>query len=101
MTFAADAAAIFDGPLGLDAVYTPSGGGSVQIRVIPDLGDAASDFGPGRIVSPAATFTILCADVAKPVAGDALVVGPDSFIVQGEPVREDRRIYWRVEARPA
>lgn len=100
MTFAADASAIFDGPLAVDASYEPEGEWSIALRVIPVLGDAESDFGAATFRSEAAVFWVLVADVASPAAGDVLTVGGDSYTVQGTPVRDERRLKWRIEARP-
>lgn len=99
MSFAADTAAIFDGPLGVDATYAPASGGSSEIRVVPQLGDAEPRFGDRSFVSAASMFKIQVADVATPAAGDTLTIGGETYIVQGAPVRDDRRLWWRVEAR--
>ncbi|GGF43712.1 hypothetical protein SAMN05216376_105191 [Mameliella alba] len=108
MTFAADASAIFDGPLGVDATYTPAWAGppdpepeDLAIRVMPDLSDSQDGFGAGTFVSASAGFWVLVSDVAAPVAGDTITVDGATYTVQGEPVRDERRLKWRIEARPA
>jgi len=99
--FSDDAAAIFDDVLGVDAIYTPEGGDPVALRVIPSRPDAAVSFGQRSFVAETATFLVLVEDVADLCEGDALRVGSDDFVVQGAPRRDDRQVYWIVEARPA
>lgn len=100
MTFIADASAIFNGPLGVDATYTPDWGAAADIRVIPDLSDSQDGFGAGTFVSASARFWVLVSDVAAPVAGDTITIDGATYTVQGEPVRDERRLKWRIEARP-
>lgn len=100
--FAADAAAIFDGPLSVAAIYTPATGAPLPIRVIPSIGDRAIAFGAGSFVAGVGIFLIRTAAIAEPAEGDVLTVDDvGTFIVQGAPVRDDRRLWWRVEARPS
>lgn len=100
MTFAADASAIFDGPLGVDATYTPYWGAAADIRVIHDLSDSQDGFGAGTFVSDSARFWVLVSDVAAPTAGDKITVNGATYTVQGEPIRDERRLKWWIEARP-
>ena len=100
MSFTSDAGAIFDGPLGVDATYTPDGGSAAPVRVIPDLADSSDRFGEANFRSVSARFWLLVADVAAPVAGDTLTVDGATYTVQGAPVRDERRLKWRIEARP-
>lgn len=98
--FAADTAAIFQGPLSVEAQYTPTGGSAVPIRCIPELPDAMVDYGQSRLTSQTASFLIQVAAVAAPREGDQIEASFGTYIVQGVPKRNSRRLFWRVEAVP-
>lgn len=101
--FAADTAAIFGDEQGfaVDATYTPDGGSAASIRAIPILSDAEPRFGDAQFVSEAALFRIPVASVAAPAAGDTIEVDGVTYTVQGAPVRNERHLWWTVEAVPA
>jgi hypothetical protein len=40
-------------------------------------------------------------EVAEPRAGDRVVVDDETFVIQGEPVRDSERLVWTLETRPA
>jgi hypothetical protein len=40
-------------------------------------------------------------EVAEPAAGDTLTVGGETFVVQGEPVRDREQLVWTLDVRPA
>jgi len=102
VTFAADTTAIFAGPLGADATYTPAGGAPVAVRVIPRQADAETGWQEMRIVLPTTIFLVpVAALAAAPVTGDTIAYGGSTYAVQGAPVRDERRLRWTVEARPA
>jgi hypothetical protein len=99
LTFAADTAAIFDGPLAVDATYTPDGGSAVAVRIIPSQPDVDLTFGDTRLGSTSSVFKLPVSQIANPVAGDVIVKGGDTFTIQGKPRRNDRRLVWTIEAR--
>lgn len=101
--FAADTAAIFDGPLAVDATYTPIGGSAAPLRVVASRPDAIADVASSRIRTETAVFLVLVASVADPDRGDLITLTEtgESFVVQGRPARPRNRLYWRVDTRPA
>ena len=100
--FGTHTAAIFQGPLAVAATYTPAGGDPIALRVIPRAADQVSRFGGGSFVREAGVFLAPVAALAAPAAGDTLAVtGLGNFVVQGDPVRDNRRLWWQFEARPA
>ncbi|MDZ7909007.1 MAG: hypothetical protein U5N10_12815 [Gemmobacter sp.] len=40
-------------------------------------------------------------DLPDPRPGDLIVIGADSFTVQGEPVRDRERLIWSLDLRPS
>ena len=41
------------------------------------------------------------ADLPAPRAGDVIVIGADSHVIQGEPLRDRERLIWTLDLRPA
>lgn len=87
--------------LGTDAVYTPDGGAPVPVRVMPRRADSIVGFGETRLHAETTLFDVRVAEVAAPRPGDGLAVGAESFVVQGEPVRDAERLVWTLDLRPA
>ena len=87
---------------GIDAIYTPAGGGSVPVRVIARRPDTIVGFGETRIHTETATFEVRGSEVANPRQGDQLTVGGETFVVLGEPERRDPdRLVWSLDVRRA
>ena len=87
---------------GIDAVYTPAGGGPVPVRVIARRRDAIGGFGEVRIHAETATFELRASEVASPRPGNELTVAGEIFLVQGKPERRDPdRLVWTVDVRLA
>jgi hypothetical protein len=40
-------------------------------------------------------------DLPNPRTGDLIVIGADSFTIQGEPVRDRERLIWTLDLRPS
>ncbi len=72
-----------------------------SIRVFRRAPDRITEFGAGRFVSDTTTVDVRVADLPDPRTGDLIMIGTDSFTVQGEPVRDRERLVWTVDLRPA
>jgi hypothetical protein len=68
---------------GIDAVYTPTGGEPVSVRVIARRPDTIVGFGETRIHAETATLELRRSEVASPRPGDQLVLDGEAFVVQG------------------
>ncbi|MBP9047908.1 MAG: hypothetical protein KBF85_06505 [Tabrizicola sp.] len=97
--FAADTAAIFQGPLAVDATYLPQVGLGYDIRCILQDPDQVLDYGSARFASATSVFLVPLAVVEDPVAGDSILIGDVTYVIQGQPLRNSRRLWWRIEAR--
>lgn len=71
------------------------------IRVIPRAPDRISEFGAGRFVSDTTMVDVRVSDLPDPHPGDLIVIGTDSFTIQGEPVRDRERLIWTLDLRPS
>ena len=90
-----------DSNLAVDAVYTPAGGDPLTVRVVARRPDEITGFGDTRVHAAIAIFDVRVAEVAAPAAGDTLAIGGDTYLVQGEPVKDRDGLIWRLDTRPA
>ena len=87
---------------GVDAIYTPDGGGAVTVRVIVKRPDEIVGFGDTRVLTETALFEVRASEVAEPRPGDRLTVDGADYVIQGEPERRDPdRLVWTLDVRPA
>ena len=87
---------------GVDAIYTPDGGGAVTVRVIVKRPDEIVGFGDTRIHTETALFEVRASDIATPRPSDRLTVDGADYVIQGEPERRDPdRLIWTLDVRPA
>jgi hypothetical protein len=63
--------------------------------------DRVLDFGDTRLHAPTALFEVRVTDVAAPRPGDTIEVDGETFMLQGEPVRDGARLVWTLDTRPA
>ena len=71
------------------------------IRIIRRAPDRVTDFGAGRFVSDTMAVDVRVADLPEPRPGDVMVIGTDSHVIQGEPLRDRERLIWTLDLRPA
>ena len=71
------------------------------IRVIRRAPDRITEFGAARFVSDTMMVDVRVSDLADPRQGDLIVIGADSFTIQGEPVRDRERLIWSLDLRPS
>jgi hypothetical protein len=87
---------------GIDALYTPAGGEPVSVRVIARRPDTIVGFDETRIYAETASFEVRASEVASPRPDDQLIVGGETFVVQGQPERRDPdRLVWALDVCPA
>src|SRR6188768_1122176 len=84
------------------ATYSPGAAGdAVPVRVIARRADAVTEFGGGRLWSETTRFDVRVAQVAEPRPGDRIAIDGETFVVQGEPMRDRERLVWTLDVRPA
>lgn len=71
------------------------------IRVIRRAQDRITEFGAGRFVSDTTMVDVRVSDLPDPRPGDLIVIGADSFTIQGEPIRDRERLVWTLDLHPA
>jgi hypothetical protein len=96
--FAAAVNAIFaDRNMAADATWTPQGGATVPVRVIRKAPDELSTFGAARILADTTIIDVRVSEMPNPKPGDTIIIGLDTFTVQGEPKRDRERLIWTLD----
>jgi len=91
-----------DANMAADALWFAGGvGPGVPCRVIRKSPDEITPFGAGRFVSDTMTVDVRLSDLPDPRPGDLVVIGTDSFTIQGEPLRDRERLIWTLDLHPA
>jgi len=93
-------ALVADPNLARAATYEPADGDPFLVRVIARRADAITDFGEARLWSETTLFDLRVSEVAAPRRGDQLMIDGETFVIQGEPVRDRERLVWTLDVRP-
>jgi hypothetical protein len=73
----------------------------VLVRVVARRADAVTDFRDARLWSGTTRIDLPVAEVPSPRPGDRVAIEGETFLIQGEPVRDRERLVWTVDLRPA
>jgi hypothetical protein len=94
---------IFAAPaMAVEAVWISAGTSEERpVRVIRKAPDRIAEFGSARILSDTTIIDVRVADLPDPRPGDLILLGSESFVIQGEPVRDRERLVWTLDLRPA
>jgi hypothetical protein len=71
------------------------------IRVIRRAPDRITEFGAGRFVSDTMMVDVRVYDLPDPRPGDLIVIGAESYTIQGEPLRDRERLIWSLDLQPS
>ncbi len=101
--FAAAINDLFTDPnIARDAVWRPGGAGDgIPVRVIARRPDREVEFGDIAVHAATAVFEVRVSEVPNPAEGDTITLGGETFVVQGEPVRDAERLVWTLDTRQA
>jgi len=100
--FSAAMDAIFaDQNMAADATWTPQGGTPLPVRVIRKAPDEMATFGATRLLSDTTLVDVRVSEMPTPKPGDTIIIGTDTFTIQGEPKRDRERLIWTLELVPA
>lgn len=102
LAFSAAVNAIFADPnMAVDAIYRPRfGGAGVACRVILTKPDVLNDFGGATVVSGTLRVDIRASDVPAPEEGARIVMGTDTVVIHGDPVRDRLGLVWQCGTLP-
>ncbi|MFD1510562.1 head-tail joining protein [Lacimonas salitolerans] len=58
-------------------------------------------FGAARLVSETMRFDLRVSELPAPRPDEQILLGEETFLIQGEPLRDRERLIWTIEATPA
>jgi hypothetical protein len=73
----------------------------VAIRVVRRAPDDVQDYGQARLSQPATTVDVRVSDIASPKPVDRIMIGGETFVIQGQPQRDRLGLVWTINLRPA
>ena len=89
-----------DRNMAVDAIwFAGATGPGVATRVIRKSPDEITPFGAGRILSETTQLDARVVDMPTPAPGDMIRIGPEDFILQGEPKLDRERLIWTLNTR--
>ncbi len=71
------------------------------MRIILRQPDRVGSFGETRLLAATTVVEVRTAEVPTLAEGDAFEIDGETFVVQGEPVRDIERLVWTAELRKA
>lgn len=92
---------LFGSVLAIDAVYYAGTNTPVAVRLMRRQPTIFSNIGATQIASDTTSFDVRVSEIAKPADGDRIIVGNDTFYVQGAPERDGNGLLWKMNCRPA
>lgn len=63
--------------------------------------DEITEFGSARLVSDSTLIDVRVADIPAPRPQEQILIGDETFLIQGEPRRDRERLIWTIELTPA
>ena len=63
--------------------------------------DELTDFGAARLLSDTTRIDVRVADIPAPLPQEQILIGEETFLIQGEPQRDRERLVWTIELTPA
>jgi hypothetical protein len=84
-----------------EAWYRDSEGQFTRIRIILRRNDDVTAFGAARLVSDTCRFDVRVSELSAPRPDEQILLGEETFLIQGEPLRDRDRLVWTIEATPA
>ena len=100
--FAAALCAVFSDPnLSRDAWHRDSEGRFTRIRIIARRPDEITEFGSARLLSDTTRIDVRVVDIPDPRPQEQILIGEQTFLIQGEPRRDRERLIWTIDINPA
>ena len=91
-------ATLFSDPnMATDATFIPQVGVNVAVRVIVRAPDVFQKMGTSMIETSTTTLEVKVADLPSILPGDRFLIGQNTFVVQGEPRRDELLLTWQVD----
>jgi len=90
-----------DRKLAQEAWHRDGEGQFTRVRIIMRRNDDVTAFGAARLVSATMRFDVRVSELPAPRPDEQILFGDETFLIQGEPIRDRERLIWTIEATPA
>ena len=87
--------------LAQEAWHRDCEGQFTRIRIIMRRNDDVTTFGAARLVSETLRFDVRVSDLPAPQPDEQILLGEETFLIQGEPIRDRERLVWTIALIPA
>ena len=91
----------FDANLSVEIWHRDSEGQFTRARGILRRPDEITEFGAARLMSDTAWIDVRVVDIPMPRPQEQILIGDETFLIQGEPRRDRERLIWTIELTPA
>lgn len=82
-----------------DATWVPQGANPAKdVRVIRRKPDQVNDWAGAQVVQDSEVLEIRVSDAPTLAEGDRLLIGDETLVIRGEPVRDSLGLVWTAEA---
>ena len=90
-----------DANLSVEIWHRDSEGQFTRARGILRRPDDITEFGSARLLSDTSRIDVRVADIPDPRPQEQILIGEETFLIQGEPRRDRERLIWTIELAPA
>ena len=100
--FAQALGVLFEDPnIAVEIWHRDAEGQFTRARGILRRPDEITEFGSARLMSETTRIDVRVAEVCHPRPQEQILIGEDTFLIQGEPRRDRERLIWTIELAPA
>lgn len=97
----ATAALFLDANLSVEIWHRDSEGQFTRATGVLRRPDEITSFGAARLISDTTRIDVRVADIPAPRPQEQILIGEETFLIQGEPQRDRERLVWTLELTPA
>jgi hypothetical protein len=90
-----------DANLSVEIWHRDSEGQFTRARGILRRPNEIIEFGSARLLSDTTRIDVRVADIAEPRPQEQILIGDETFLIQGEPCHDGERLIWTIELTPA
>jgi hypothetical protein len=90
-----------DPNISVELWHRDSEGQFTRARGILRRPDEITEFGSARLLSDTARIDVRVAEIPAPRPQEEILIGEETFLIQGEPRRDRERLVWTIELWPA
>ena len=93
---------LFEDPnIAVEIWHRDAEGRFTRARGILRRPDEITEFGSARLMSDTTRIDVRVADIPAPRPQEQILIGDETFLIQGEPRRDRERLIWTIELTPA